>query len=266
MNAGDLPSEVGGTGSVADYDMAMAEGRELDLSDSLYGGPDRERAARPPGYYQFLAGLVRSRDYRRVVEIGTHYGGSTQALCKGVSASALDDACVVTIDVTRLNDEALRSVPFLRRVQGDSLRPEVVEEACAHFDGPIDLLYVDSFHQRSETLQNIAVFANRLRPKVVIIDDIHLNPSMRDLWSELESMDGVVAYDLSTLVRRGPAGFGIVEFEPSFQWPEVEGGRLAAWLLWRRTHTFLDRAVPEKVQELARPAVIRTNAWIRRRH
>lgn len=267
MNEHDLTSELEGLGEdeVADYELAMAEGAKLDLSDCLYGDSEGGPAEKPQGYYYFLAGLVRSRGYRRVVEIGTHRGGSTLALCRGIPESEADDARVVTIDVTRFNEEKLRSVPFLRRVLGDSLRPEVVQQACAHFDGPIDLLYVDSFHQHRETLQNIAVFANRLRPAVVVIDDIHLNPSMRDLWREVRSLDGGVASDVSSLVRRKSTGFGIVECRPTCLWPEIEGRRLAAWLMWRRTHSFLDRAVPEKVQELARPALIRLDARLRRR-
>lgn len=266
MNDDGLRSELGprGEDELADHALAMTVGTQLDLSDCRYGESETARADAPPDYYYFLAGLVRSRGYRRLVEIGTHYGGSTMALCRGIPESETPDACVVTIDVTRFNDETLRSIPFLQRIQGDSLLPEVVDEACAHFEGPIDLLYVDSFHQHRETLQNIAVFANRLRPSAVVIDDIHLNPSMHNLWMELLSLEVGVASDVSSLVRRRGAGFGIIECGPIGRWPEVEGRRLSAWLLWRRTHRFLDRAVPERVQELARPAVIRINARLRR--
>ena len=252
-------------GSVrADHRRAMAAGREMDLSDCLYKGAESAPDAKPPGYYSFLAGLVRTRSYCRIVEVGTHHGGSTQALCRGIPESQQREACVVTIDITRFNEEALGPIPFLHRVQGDSLLPEVQAEVCAHFDGPIDLLYVDSFHQHRETLQNIAVFANRLHPAAVVVDDIVLNPPMRALWAEVVALDGAEAFDVSALVRRRSVGFGIVECEPTLRWPEVEGGRLTAWLAWRRAHRTLDRVVPEAVQEKARPALIRLNARLRR--
>lgn len=243
-----------------DHDLAMAAGRQIDLSDCRY-----DESGAVQGYYSFLAGLVRSRGYRRIVEVGTHHGGSTMSLCRGIAEADTADACVVTIDITRFNEEGLARVPFLHRVQGDSLRPEIVDEVCGHFDGPIDLLYVDSFHQHRETLQNIALFANRLGPAVVVVDDIRINPSMRDLWSEVQALDGGVARDISSLVGRKSVGFGIIECDPTCRWPEVRGRRLTAWLLWRRTHRTLDRAVPERLQEAARPVLVRASALLRRR-
>jgi predicted O-methyltransferase YrrM len=246
-------------GTRLDYGNVLRVGLDIDLGAPVDDGRDDARLVRPPRYYHFLAGLIRSRGFHRIVEIGTYYGGSTLAMSRGIADEDRGTARIVTIDIVNLNEALLRLDPIIRRITGDSLDPRVVDRACAEFDGPIDLLFVDSFHQRRETLQNIAVYANRLHPDVIVLDDIRLNRSMRRLWTELASRRRGAIVDVSELVRRVSAGFGVIECggAKAADWPEVRGPRLRAWLAWRRTHRLVDHAVPEPVQRVMRPVVMR---------
>jgi hypothetical protein len=180
-----------------------------------------------------------------MLEVGTHYGGATLALSRGVADDS-DAACIVTLDIIRQNESKLRDVRGLHRITGDSLDRGVIDEACSYFDAPIDLLYVDSRHERLETLQNIAVYANRLQPEVIVLDDIHLNESMDSLWRQILSLDLGQASDVSTLVDRRSAGFGVIECTRPYQWPELNGVQLGAWLAFRRARRALGPRIPAK--------------------
>lgn len=201
---------------------AMATGRGLPLDGCVYGPPHWKGTfvdeAAP--YYPFLAGFVRTFGVSRIMELGTHYGGSTLAMHVGLRPELASGARIVTVDVTRLNEEGLRR-PGISRLTGDSLAPDIVAAAMRAFDGHIDVLYVDTVHTYRQTLENVAVYANRLKPRFIILDDIRLNPGMCALWEHLVSLHGDGTFDLSTLVERESAGFGLIACRYPFAWPEA---------------------------------------------
>jgi len=240
-------------GSVpTDFEAVMRAGEQIDLDGCVYGEWRGDFVREPHGYYYFLAGLVRTQGFTRILEIGTHFGGATMAMSRGIEPGAQSDARLVTLDVTRFNDENLREVACIRRVQGDSLDSRVVARACAMFDGPIDLLYVDSRHEHRETLQNLAVYANRLRPKMIVLDDINLNESMRDLWARLQTASGGRTTDVSALVRRKSAGFGVIECTHPHHWPELRGVRRTGWMAFRSARRVVGPHVPARGKQLLR--------------
>jgi hypothetical protein len=49
----------------------------------------------------------------------------------------------------------------------------------------VDLLFVDIVHGYHQTKRALGLFANRLKPRVIVMDDIALNAGMRTLWAEL---------------------------------------------------------------------------------
>jgi predicted O-methyltransferase YrrM len=230
----------------------MAAGEALDLEGCSYGEWRGDFVGEPHGYYYFLAGLVQTKGFTRIVEIGTHYGGATTAMTRGMPVHDSDDALVVTVDVTNHNAENLSKLARVRRVQGDSLDPQVVRRVCSMFDGPIDLLYVDSRHEHRETLQNIAVYANRLRPSMIVLDDIHLNDSMREMWERLLHTHRDQMTDVSDLVRRKSAGFGVIECRPTDTWPELRGVRQSGWMAFRRARRTIGPLVPARGKQLLR--------------
>jgi hypothetical protein len=158
------------------------------------------------------------------------------------------DATVVTIDVTHFNDDHLGTLEPLQRVTGDSLDRRVIDDVCRRFSSSIDLLYVDSRHERTETLHNIAVYANRLQPEVIVLDDIHLNESMAALWQEIVASLRHVGHatDVSDIVERTSAGFGVIECRRPYRWPELSGAALAGWMGFRRARRYVGPHVPSR--------------------
>jgi hypothetical protein len=246
-------AKPGASDAVAvDFDEVMETGAQLDLHDCAYGEWRGDFVSSPHRYYFFLAGLVRTLGFTRILEVGTHYGGATTAMCRGVPADRATDAFVVTLDVTYLNADKLGRVEGLQRITGDSLHGRVIDEVCRRFAGPIDLLYVDSRHERLETLQNIAVYANRLQPQVIVLDDIHLNESMRALWRQIVSLDVGRTTDVSSLVDRRSAGFGVIECERPYGWPELRGAKRSAWSAFRQARKVVGPRIPARGKQLLR--------------
>ncbi len=240
-----------------DFDEVMETGEQLDLHDCAYGAWRGDFVSSPHRYYYFLAGLIRTCGFARIVEIGTHYGGATTAMSHGIGEEHADEACIVTLDITHFNDDELRKLRGLHRITGDSLRRSVIDEVCRRFSGPIDLLYVDSRHERLETLQNIAVYANRLQPEVIVLDDIHLNESMQDLWRQIVSLRIGRTTDVSLLVDRKSAGFGVIECSRPYVWPELRHARRAAWMAFREARKVVGPHVPPRGKQLLRTTASR---------
>lgn len=189
--------------------LANEDGRRIDLSGCYYE-PHRSE---PEEYYHYLAGLVRVFRAIRVLEIGTQFGGSIKSMIRGVPTDRIKEAKFVTVDITDLNREGFMSFPdnLLKRVRGDAAEPSTVDKVGALFgDEPIDLLFIDSDHNYRSTGQQINLYANRLQPRLLVLDDIRLNHSMRELWTDLVSLMGDRCFDASQLVRRGVAGFGAI--------------------------------------------------------
>lgn len=235
-----------------DLDEVMATGMRFDLHDCAYGEWRGDFVSSPHRYYHFLAGLVSTLGFTRILEVGTHYGGATTAMRRGIVDELAAEALIITLDVTHLNADKLKQVEGLQRITGDSLHAKVIDDVCRRFDGPIDLLYVDSRHERTETLQNIAVYANRLQPEVIVLDDIHLNESMRALWRRIVSLQIGRTTDVSGLVDRNSAGFGVIECDRPYEWPELRGAKRSAWAAFRQARKGIGPHVPARGKQLLR--------------
>lgn len=238
-------------------------GKELDLSGCVY--EPGSAAAAPSPYYFFLAGFVRGLGLSRVMEVGTHYAGSTLAMRRGVRSELADDCRIVTSDVTSLNVEETARHRGIIRLHGDSLDPGMIDTAVKAFDRHIDLLYVDTVHTYMQTLENVAVYANRLKPRFIILDDIRLNEDMRALWSDLRGLKAGRLFDVSELVERDGAGFGVIECTYPFAWPELSPAARQAWRAAWRLRRFGQSALPEQVRAPTRRLAYRLADRLRRR-
>ena len=59
----------------------------------------------------------------------------------------------------------------------------MIKKAVTFFDSdPIDLMFVDADHNFLPTITNIGVYASLLRPRMIVVDDIVLNRSMKSMW------------------------------------------------------------------------------------
>ena len=193
---------------------AMKVGVNIDLSDCPYGettGPC-SFINRPTNYYFFLAGFVRSQKLTHILEIGTNYGGSIMSISKGLHEDDIRESRLITVDIIHKNDEGFKKYPNITRIEGDSLNEEVARKTIASFDKEIDLVYIDSLHEYKHTRDNINIYAGKLNPRYVILDDIRQCDDMRSLWNELKEKFKDDAFDASDVSIRKGAGFGVIRW------------------------------------------------------
>jgi len=195
---------------------AMEAGMAMDLSDCPYGETTGPCAfiSRPTNYYYFLAGFVRVKRLSRILEIGTNSGGSIFSIYKGIHKKDIPSSKLLTVDIVLKNDEGFKKYPHIERIKGDSLSMDIVEKISASFKEKIDLIYIDSLHEYEHTKKNIDIYANKLDPRYVILDDIRQNDGMRKLWSELKEKFKDNAFDASDISVRKGAGFGVILYRP----------------------------------------------------
>ncbi len=196
--------------------IARKKGEAINLDDCCYGKIHRGGgfAEQPSNYYYFLAGIVNHFELKRVFEVGTHYGGSIRSMIRGLTdQKSRDESLYATADVTFYNAEAFGHYPdtLIRRFHGDAGAAEEVEKVKKLFGGePIDMLYVDAIHSYDGTALHVNLYANALRPRFLVLDDIHLNHEMERLWNDMVKIFGDQAYDATEISGRGESGFGVI--------------------------------------------------------
>jgi predicted O-methyltransferase YrrM len=189
-------------------------GQQIDLSGIGYGrihwGNKEDVDDTPHPYYHFLAGLVRHNRLTRILEIGTHWGGATRAMWKGLRDPS--EGTVVTVDISTESDNRLKGYPDIKKIVGDANKEETMAAVAEAFDGPADLVYIDALHFAMPTYLNYALYASLLRPKLVVFDDITLNSEMERMWSwvqrSLPDRDTINATSVEPRIRAKP-GFGV---------------------------------------------------------
>jgi hypothetical protein len=217
------------------FRQAINEGRKIDLTGCCYGEGhnfssggvyhyiEEKFIDNPSSYYYFLAGLVKSQQLSSILELGTHYGGATMSMSGGISKNKIKESCIVTVDITNKNVEEFKKYPNIKRIQGSDIDEKVAKKVIASFDKPIDLLYIDSNHMYEHVMKILALYATKLNPKFIVLDDIHLVPSMDRLWRKIKAEFGDRAFDVSEVAQRGRnIGMGVV------LWDDVIGKRFLA--------------------------------------
>jgi cephalosporin hydroxylase len=116
---------------------------------------------------------------------------------------------LITIDI-KDQIPGLEQEMDINYIIGNSLFKEVLKEVkilISRGDKKIGLLYVDSVHTYDHVMDNLKLYGKEFHPKYVILDDIHINPSMELLWSKLSIRYESV--DISEMVKRS-CGFGVI--------------------------------------------------------
>lgn len=236
-----------------DLRAARRAGDALDLAGCVYGPPHWQGTFvdEPFGYYALLAGLVKTQGLQQVVELGTHFGGATQAFVRGGAER------VLTVDTTRLNDEVLGDIAAIERWTGDALEPEIVRGVMRALDGHADLLFVDVVHDYDVTYECLSVYANRTKPRFIVVDDVRLNAGMQRLWRDLQALDLGACHDVSAIADREGPGFGLIEMRyPAHLDERGVLERRAARALWELRRR-AGRAVPEDIKARVREVLKR---------
>lgn len=186
---------------------------EIDLSECYYGESHWSELFidKPHDYYYFLAGIVAKLKCRRILELGTHFGGSIFSMAKGLEHVKQSQVEIVTVDIRDNNTEAFENNKIVTRFLGNCLSPGIIQKIGHSFSGAIDLLYIDSHHYYNHTRKCVDVYLKLVSPRYIIIDDIYLNDSMRQLWNELKNEHGDNAIDITGYSRREEnVGFGLL--------------------------------------------------------
>jgi predicted O-methyltransferase YrrM len=127
--------------------------------------------------------LVLARGHRRVVELGTATGWTAISL-----ALADPSRTVITLDVVD-REEPRR---YLELVEG-SVRSRIAIEIRDGADGPqdpapVDLLYVDSSHQRDPTIAELIAWRPALVPGATVVFDDYDHPDYPGVREAIEAL------------------------------------------------------------------------------
>jgi hypothetical protein len=198
---------------------------QFDLSDVAYGkvhwGDMKQILTTPFSYYFLLAGIARLTQARRIVEVGTHQGGSTKALASGFVDPGISK--LVTFDVTDYGARMFKGHASIRAYTLDANSEAAFGACLREFGEPrIDLAFIDSTHEFWTTFQSFSLYAAMLECPVAVLDDITLNESMARLWELLRKRYGkantIDATEVDPAIRVGGGGtrpgFGIVRIPP----------------------------------------------------
>jgi predicted O-methyltransferase YrrM len=200
---------------------AYRRGREIALDGAVYGpdtAKDRGFLDDVMSYYPLLAGHAAIQQASTVIEVGTHFGGSTLALLAGMRAGGSDDLRLVTLDVTDLNRAQLDREPEIIKLVGDTTDSATLEGAAAMLEGrTVDLMYIDALKTADFVVQTLHnAWRVGLHPRTLILDDIQLSESMRSLWTVLDDIAPDSTYLISDdypEIRDPKYGFAIIDLD-----------------------------------------------------
>ena len=194
-------------------------GFNIDLDGCVYGpatgATTKGYIDETMSYYRLLAGHCLLTRALTVVEIGTHYGGSTLAFLFGMRAGGADDPLLLTMDITDLNRARLEAEPEIVKIIGDSTYRGFMSSAAMDLKGrDVDILYIDALKDPGYVLRTMYnAHSVGMRPTWLILDDINTNDGMRALWDVLEAEAPEAALQIShqyPQIRRPEMGYGIV--------------------------------------------------------
>lgn len=196
---------------------AWRVGGEIDLDGIGYGrihwGNRQDIKLVPSSYYRLLAGLAAITGSRSAFEVGTHWGGSTLAIYRGLQRNATEPK-VVTVDITKESDNFIpkfKDVDIIK-VVGDANCTQTVVEIKKHLE-KVDFLYVDAAHVALPTLSTFVIYNALLAPKIAVFDDIQLSDEMKAFWSVIRNGFPNASVNVSDFLpeaRGRECGFGIL--------------------------------------------------------
>jgi hypothetical protein len=95
-----------------------------------------------------------------------------------------EDVRVVTVDTTTASDDYLLARPenhMITKLTGDANSPEIIKQVQATL-GRVDLLFIDSERAFLHMFLCFSTYVALLRPKAVMLNDIHLSEAMTKFW------------------------------------------------------------------------------------
>lgn len=153
------------------------------------------------GYAKTYASIVealldRPGEQIKVLEVGIFRGASLRGW-----REIFPESHVVGLDIDELT---LFSEPGIDTFVADQLSVESLKSASEKFDGLLDLVIDDGWHQPEANVNTIAVFLRRLRPgEIFVVEDIHRLEYLR-FWTRV--INGLPTEFSGTIRRCGTHG------------------------------------------------------------
>jgi hypothetical protein len=192
---------------------------KFDLTGIGYGriswGNKQDVITDPFPYYFFLAGMVRLTAAIRIVEVGTHQGGSAKAMAVGLGGRP---GKIVTFDVKDSGLKTIGEHAVVKPFQCDANGEEAYRVCLREFgDNKIDFAYIDTAHKFWPTLQSFILYGEILAADFIVLDDITLNEEMNEFFAlirrrygEDNTIDASVLYPQIRMAGEPRPGFGVV--------------------------------------------------------
>jgi predicted O-methyltransferase YrrM len=141
------------------------------------------QSATRPADVATLLRLARGRRY--VVELGTATGWTTAAF-----ALADADRRVLSFDPVEQPHRAryLALLPAHTRERVTLVRAPGAE-GPEHAQAPVDLLFIDSTHERDDTIAEVKAWRSRLRPGALVVFHDYDNPAFPGVREAVELLD-----------------------------------------------------------------------------
>ena len=196
-------------------DLVLREGLSREVADILSNCMSKDLFERRPpfGYFSFLCGLVRHEKLYRILEIGTGMCCSILSMYRGIRENERPRSEVVTVDIVTKNSRLFKPFPDVKRIEGDALASNIIKEVKRSFARDVDIIFIDAEHTYGYVKRCISVYANTLRPKYLVLDDIHFNSGMERLWREIETEFNGRTQELTKALGRGSCGIGLIEWD-----------------------------------------------------
>lgn len=195
---------------------AYSWGRDIDLSGCDYGPTTQGSYAGPESYYRLLAGLARMTGARRIVEIGTHFGGGARALADGQQAAGLTPN-VLTFDVEDRAGTPILGHDGVHRVLADVRHPDGAQRLRDWAGGErVDIVYIDALKDQTFLEETVAALAD-LDVGWLIFDDVFANRSIRTAWNDFRAHHGeraITVDEVALDIRFGGFGQGVIALDP----------------------------------------------------
>jgi predicted O-methyltransferase YrrM len=162
---------------------------EIDSHDFLSACPDAAAIwVAEKEVSRFVARLAYVMRAQTVIEVGCFVGVTTAHLAKALSLLDESHGCLFAVDieprfvnVTMKNLEQLGLCPYVSPLVGGSLDAEVLHA----LPRKADLIFVDSSHEYSETVQEIAVYSEMLSDRgILVLHDTVRWADMREAITE----------------------------------------------------------------------------------
>jgi len=171
-------------------------------------------------HYHLLAYISTLVNNATIIDSGTHRGGSALALSYNQSNN------VYTYDIEPFKGGIKNNVQNIPSNISSNPATDIsnlTKELSQHvLDSQV--FFLDINHEGPEEIKVFEFLLTNNYNGIFILDDIHLNPQMRDVWNYIQSKD-VITYDVTKYGHSDEnAGTGIVLFNKSHDCIDVFEG------------------------------------------